>query len=602
MTSIVTPGISRRPHFRSRVARVLSDAKFKAFVAANVIAVLVILVRMLGWLQPFELTIYDALRVLWAGEQQSGKILLVGVTDDDQNRWHDTLHDGDLAELLTRLSGWHPRAIGVDIFRGRSVGFGTEQLDAVLAQHHEIVWGFSHGSDVPAPKPLVNTERAAFTDFVTDPGNVVRRGLLFGAGQTALGVALAERYLRPNRIDFKIEPDAAENRAQEGGQQGSSPQPSSEEKTPDLLRLGQSIIRRLDRSRGPYVRLDDRGFQILLDYRGGRDPFHWVSMTQVMDDDLSPSVRDRVVIIGNVSRTVSDRFSTPFDSPLSWWTNVPQTRGMVIHAHLADQLISAALDGESSLNAFSHYTEMIWIWGWAIAGALVRIAVRRTIPALVAFLAGLMAIAVIVYGAFGMNLLLPAVPGWFAWLGSAGLGNWAIRAERLRRNRYGRGWAPPPADMPEGAIFISYAREDLAAVRTLKSSLDAAGLTVWFDFDQISAGDSFDLKIRNNIKRCSLFLPVLSRNTEARSEGFFRREWNYALDRALGIAPEVPFIIPVAVDDTNHFNIPPRFEEADIATLPEGQVTQKFVERLKSAVGQHAPTSLHLEGTASSVG
>jgi CHASE2 domain-containing sensor protein len=601
MTGIVGQAISRRLHLYSRVARVLSDAKFKAFVAANVIAVLVILVRMLGWLQSSELTIYDALRVLWAGEQQSGNILLVGVTDDDQNRWHDTLHDSDLAELLARLASWHPRAIGVDLFRGRSVGSGTEQLDTVLAQHPEIVWGFSHGSDVPAPQLLANTERAAFTDFATDPGNVVRRGLLFGAGQTALGVALAQRYLRPHHIDFKLEPDSAENSAEEGDQR-SNPEPSSEKKTPDLLRLGQSVIRRLDSSRGPYVRLDDRGFQILLDYRGGRDPFHWVSMTQIMDDDLSSSVRDRVVIIGNVSRTVSDRFSTPFDSPLAWSTNVPQTRGIVIHAHLANQLISAALDGGSSLNALSHYTEMIWIWGWAIAGALVRIAMSRTTRSLVAFLAGLIAITVSVYSAFGMNLLLPAVPGWLAWLGSAGLGNWAIRAERLRRDRYGRGWVPPPADMPEGAIFISYAREDLAAVRTLKSSLDAAGLTVWFDFDQISAGDSFDLKIRNNIKRCALFLPVLSRNTEARSEGFFRREWNYALDRALGIAPEVPFIVPVAVDDTNNFNIPPRFEEAHIVILPEGLVTQKFLERLKSAVGQHGPKNLPLEGTASSVG
>jgi TIR domain len=50
--------------------------------------------------------------------------------------------------------------------------------------------------------------------------------------------------------------------------------------------------------------------------------------------------------------------------------------------------------------------------------------------------------------------------------------------------------------MPEGAIFISYAREDLAAVCALKNSLEAAGLSVWFDFDRIAAGDSFG----NNIQ------------------------------------------------------------------------------------------------------
>jgi hypothetical protein len=36
---------------------------------------------------------------------------------------------------------------------------------------------------------------------------------------------------------------------------------------------------------------------------------------------------------------------------------------------------------------------------------------------------------------------------------------------------------PPSREMPESAIFISYAREDLPAVQRLKSALDAAGLT-----------------------------------------------------------------------------------------------------------------------------
>lgn len=37
---------------------------------------------------------------------------------------------------------------------------------------------------------------------------------------------------------------------------------------------------------------------------------------------------------------------------------------------------------------------------------------------------------------------------------------------------------PPAEVMPEGAIFISYAREDIEPVRELKSGLDAEGLTL----------------------------------------------------------------------------------------------------------------------------
>jgi hypothetical protein len=141
--------------------------------------------------------------------------------------------------------------------------------------------------------------------------------------------------------------------------------------------------------------------------------------------------------------------------------------------------------------------------------------------------------------------------------------------------------------MPAGAIFISYAREDLNAARTLKSALDAAGFSVWFDLDQLGPGDTFDLKIQDYVRRCSLFLPLLSRNTEARTEGFFRREWNYALDRDKGIDQSTPFIIPIAIDDNLQLTtLPRRFREINITKLPAGRPTPDFVERLKGVGGR----------------
>jgi hypothetical protein len=340
------------------------------------------------------------------------------------------------------------------------------------------------------------------------------------------------------------------------------------------------------------VRLDDRGYQILLDYRGGPEPFRRVSIADVMDRDAVASlVRGHIVIIGSAAESVPDLFTTPFSSGVTG-RGVPQVTGIAMHGHLADQLIRSALDGEPSLDALTHRVEMIWIWGWAIAGTLLAIAVRRTIPALASTFVGLAVLAAIVYQAFGMTFLLPGLPAGLAWVGAAGLSN-RVLSFQGRRERYTRvegrlvRWVPPPSEMPEGAIFISYAREDLAAVRTLKSSLEAAGFSVWFDFDRLAAGDSFDNMIHDNIQRCSLFLPVLSHNTEARAESFFRREWRYALDREMGIAPDVPFVIPVAVDDTNRFDtLPPRFRELNITVLPQGQVTQEFVDRLNQ-IQQH---------------
>ena len=63
---------------------------------------------------------------------------------------------------------------------------------------------------------------------------------------------------------------------------------------------------------------------------------------------------------------------------------------------------------------------------------------------------------------------------------------------------------PPSREMPENAIFISYAREDLAAVQRLKAALDAAGLTTWFDLDRLEGGDDYDRKIQRQHRALQL--------------------------------------------------------------------------------------------------
>jgi hypothetical protein len=149
---------------------------------------------------------------------------------------------------------------------------------------------------------------------------------------------------------------------------------------------------------------------------------------------------------------------------------------------------------------------------------------------------------------------------------------------------------PPPPEMPDGAVFISYASEDLRAVEELKAGLDAAGLIVWFDRERLQAGDSFDHRINHNIRNCSYFLPVLSRNTETRFEGYFRREWNCATNRAKGIDPNLAFIIPVVVDDTRQFvHVPDDFLRLHLAQLPEGRVTAEFKDRMQKLCGTPKP-------------
>jgi hypothetical protein len=142
---------------------------------------------------------------------------------------------------------------------------------------------------------------------------------------------------------------------------------------------------------------------------------------------------------------------------------------------------------------------------------------------------------------------------------------------------------PPSREMPEHAIFISYAREDLPAVQRLKAAMDASGLTTWFDLDRLEGGDDYDRKIRANIARCSFFVPVISATTQRRHEAYFRREWSYAVDRSLSIAEGGVFILPVCIDDTPEASalVPDKFRALHITRMPDGEPSPEFLRRLK---------------------
>jgi hypothetical protein len=142
---------------------------------------------------------------------------------------------------------------------------------------------------------------------------------------------------------------------------------------------------------------------------------------------------------------------------------------------------------------------------------------------------------------------------------------------------------PPAREMPDNAVFVSYAREDLAAVREIKAGLEAAGLTTWFDMDRLEAGDDYDRKIRQNIARCSYFIPVISAATQRRTEAYFRREWSYAIDRLRNMADGALFVLPVTIDATKASEaiVPDRFRALHFNSLPGGIVSPEFAQRLK---------------------
>ncbi len=134
-----------------------------------------------------------------------------------------------------------------------------------------------------------------------------------------------------------------------------------------------------------------------------------------------------------------------------------------------------------------------------------------------------------------------------------------------------------------GAVFLSYARDDAAVARRIAEALRASGLEVWFDESELRGGDTWDAKIRRQIKECVLFLPVVSAHTQARGEGYFRLEWKLAVERTHLMAEGVPFLAPVVIDETKEAAavVPTEFMRVQWTHLPGALPTPQFVEQVK---------------------
>jgi adenylate cyclase len=359
-----------------------------------------------GLLQPLELAAYDTL--LQLRPERGGKetrITVVRVTDEDIRRiGHWPMHDDVLADLLEATFRAGPRAVGLDLYRDLAVPPGSERLVALLRTTPNLVavekFLAVDGSIVPPPPALAGTEQIGFADLVLDRGGIVRRGLLFLddgeriAHSLALRVALL--YLAP---------------------EGIGPQPGEDDTA--HLRLGRLTLAPFEGHDGGYVEADARGYQFLLDFRGGAQPFESYTMAELLDGRIpETALRDRVVLIGVSADSVKDIFLTPFSRGDDVSTNMP---GVFIHAHAVSQLLRGALQGERQLRVLPEWFEAAWLLLWSAIGAGLALLVRSIGRLMLVAPPTWLALLTINVVAFYAGWWIPSVPAGIALFASSTL-------------------------------------------------------------------------------------------------------------------------------------------------------------------------------------
>ncbi|PYR75070.1 MAG: hypothetical protein DMF86_16410 [Acidobacteria bacterium] len=158
---------------------------------------------------------------------------------------------------------------------------------------------------------------------------------------------------------------------------------------------------------------------------------------------------------------------------------------------------------------------------------------------------------------------------------------WTARAPQAPDPAAGPSAATPPPQIyaREGVVFLSYASEDRDVVRSIRDSLEAAGMDVWFDQHDLHPGDDFARRIKFTIEACALFVPVLSKSCLKRNRRFLQLEWDYAKIEAHKALPSRHFIVPIVIDDVplDSPDLPEEFGAVQAARLQNGRLSDETI-------------------------
>ncbi len=382
------------------------------WITAPSVAILIILVRFLGWLQPWEWAVYDQYMRLRPQNEPDDRIAIVGINEADiQAVGSAIIADEVYAELIEKLAAMEPKAIGLDIYRDQPVEPGHEALTSVFESTPNLVGiekvvGDRDRDTIPGPPALTATGQVAANDVIPDADNTVRRAFLSltrrdDSTVPSLGMYLAALYLSDLGIQLQADPETG------------------------LWQLGETVFQDFKADDGAYIRADDGGYQQILNYRGKARQFETVSLMDVLRDRVGDDWgRDRIILIGMVGESSNDFFSTPYSSTL---LSTPEPMaGVELHANITSHILSTVIDNRPFIRSWPEPIEGLWILVWSSTGAIFAWRLRYVkkekvvLVKQVGYFFGMVGLLIgSTYGAFSLGWWLPVVPPILAMSGSA---------------------------------------------------------------------------------------------------------------------------------------------------------------------------------------
>ncbi len=368
------------------------------------VTIFVLVLQMSGLLQGLEWNLLDQFFRWRSLEGLDERIVLVTIDESDITHiGHWPLSDRLLTQAIANIQAQNPQAIGLDLYRDLPVEPGSQALTQLFQSTPNLFGIEKIIKPTIAPHPLLKRQQqVGFADQVLDSDGKVRRALLSvllseDEVRYSFAVKLALHYLTARGVTFK-----------------------ADDHNPQRLNLGKAIFQRFEGNQGGYVRAESGGYQILLNFRGNQAIFPTFSLQNVLDNQIPANFfSSRLVLIGTTAESLRDEFYTPYSSR---WFESPQTMpGVVVHANILSQILSAALEERPLLGTWSKPIEWLSILLAALLGAGISWFVKSSQAIAIGILTMSGGLLLLSYFAFEQGLWLTIIPSLLAFLGAAAI-------------------------------------------------------------------------------------------------------------------------------------------------------------------------------------
>jgi len=302
-----------------------------------------------------------------------------------------SLSEEAIVDIINQSKTYPPKLIGLSIHDDSSLANLTL---STLMSAPAVVFGCEAGESKSRPigtGPPLNllTEdigflgEIGFTDLQKDTGNIIRRQILgmdkneVCPTDTSFAFQIAKIYLREQGYEYEYKNDTAY--------------------------LGNFAFRKMGHNSGSYRSdpNDFAGYQIPINYRSNNP--RTINLTDILNGSALKQepklLLDKIVMVG-LAADSEDVYQTPYALG-------QQTPGVLIHAQMTSQIVSALLDDRPLIYVPSSVIANCWLYIWTVFGTLLLFFMRSIKIASIILFIQILTFNIIYMLLFSMGIWLP---------------------------------------------------------------------------------------------------------------------------------------------------------------------------------------------------